>query len=651
VHCRFDGDWSAQHAKSTSMIQLFVRAVSKFQLSVQQASYMFSTFLLPKLELALRYITGPQVNAWIKGYDAALVGSIKHAVTSPLSLSHSAVAAAAGFLLPSVLEVAVKVSELFIRLNTNEAHDRWSRLGRQFMLLHVGAVTTKRNDVQKERDAGSRYQRAAAHAVNHLQWKMMLREEPAARRRGAAARNTQLFARQPIDSLLLSSDECSSMQSIDLSAGSSALAHDCWIGWGAAAAAHAVHIYTDGSFDAPSQAQSSSAWAVTVGDRWLDDNFTRLPTDEQQLNAAQVGGATLIGASIAATSGVYPAELQAIARALAAFPLACSLHIHSDSQASIAGIRAYAAELNSRQRLRMAARPLLQLIHHQIEQRKAAGGLVQIEHVRAHSTATDIHSVGNRLTDYKANTSRTRSQSASPSTLRELPLAECEHHLTVWTEHGNGQQVIDDVRRTAIAQLKAQQLQRWRGQPPADTMDGTFACPALLDTSRVVLAAGSAAQQAAFIHIATSSIQCCWQLQPDGTRKVLPLWCGPCNSALTLLHLSTCAANTAFRKSQRRAILAELATEASAGSWLSTHERLPLDQLLVKLFPPSPATPLHLHITHGMCGVISTRQANAACKTLGVSNVKDARYLMQQLRLRCVDGVHAFYAALKLAFL
>lgn len=34
VHCRFDGDWSAQHAKSTAMIQLFARAVSKFQLSV-----------------------------------------------------------------------------------------------------------------------------------------------------------------------------------------------------------------------------------------------------------------------------------------------------------------------------------------------------------------------------------------------------------------------------------------------------------------------------------------------------------------------------------------------------------------------------------------------------------------------------------------
>ena len=101
---------------------------------------------------------------------------------------------------------------------------------------------------------------------------------------------------------------------------------------------------------------------MTVGDEWLDDNFGSVPSDEQLLTPAEVGGTTLFGADITITSGIYPAELQAIARALAMFPLACSLHIHSDSQAAIAGIRSYSAQVNSRQRLRMAARPLLQLV-------------------------------------------------------------------------------------------------------------------------------------------------------------------------------------------------------------------------------------------------------------------------------------------------
>ena len=48
--------------------------------------------------------------------------------------------------------------------------------------------------------------------------------------------------------------------------------------------------------------------------------------------------------------------------------------------------------------------------------------------------------------------------------------------------------------------------------------------------SRVVLVTGTAAQRASFLHIAKSSIQCFWQMQPDGTRKVLPPWCGICNT-------------------------------------------------------------------------------------------------------------------------
>jgi hypothetical protein len=79
----------------------------------------------------------------------------------------------------------------------------------------------------------------------------------------------------------------------------------------------------------------------------------------------------------------------------------------------MAGIQAYSDELNSRQRLRMSARPLLQLIHHQLQQRKSAGGAVQFEHIRAHSVAADIQSVGNRLADYKANTTRARPQTAT----------------------------------------------------------------------------------------------------------------------------------------------------------------------------------------------------------------------------------------------
>jgi len=43
-----------------------------------------------------------------------------------------------------------------------------------------------------------------------------------------------------------------------------------------------VHVYTDGSYDAASlpHSRSTSAWALTVADRWFDSNFSRIPADE-----------------------------------------------------------------------------------------------------------------------------------------------------------------------------------------------------------------------------------------------------------------------------------------------------------------------------------------------------------------------------------
>jgi hypothetical protein len=296
----------------------------------------------------------------------------------------------------------------------------------------------------------------------------------------------------------------------------------------------------------------------------------------------------------------------------------------------------------------MASRPLLQLIHHQLEQRKSAGGTVEFEHVRAHSVAADIHSVGNRLADYKANNTRARPQSATPATLKELPLGECEHRLTVWTDLGNGVQLIDDVRRSAIAQLKARHLERWRNTPPSDTMDGAFACTALFDSSREVLAHGSPSQQATFMHIATNSIQCCWQQSADGSsRQLKPLWCDSCDVALTLTHLTECADNTVFRLSQRVAVLTLLSSYAWTQPWLDVRLHLSLSELLLELFPRPPDTPMHLHITRIMCGVFSARQANAALKSIGCTRAQDGRRLMLELRLCCVDGVQIFFQALK----
>ena len=440
---------------------------------------------------------------------------------------------------------------------------------------------------------------------------------------------------------------CSGSQDLQLSAGPIKVAHDLWQGWGAAASAppHRVHVYTDGSYDAASLPHSTSAWAVTVADRWLDDNHAGIPSDERLLQAAHVRGAAMFGASISCTRGVYAAELQAIARALAMFPTSCELEIHSDSQGALAGIRAYESQLNERRRLRMAARPLLQLIHHLLQRREAD---THMSHVKAHTADADIHSVGNRLTDYQANLARAKPDRPTPLCLRELPLAECEHRLVMADEQGVV--LCDDIRRAALARLKATSLARW-----ASRVDGRgdLAGPAMLDLSRAVLRHGSATQQAALVHVATNSIDFFWPAAVGSVKQPLHrLQCAGCGAVQTLAHLAECPQphSLQFRTRLAGDIRRILSAEACTRDWLAANSRRTLSELLLSLFPiaaSASAAERGRHLTCLLVGAFTRRAANAAAKCLGFASAESGRFCLLQLRLRCLESIDQVYRSWK----
>jgi hypothetical protein len=209
---------------------------------------------------------------------------------------------------------------------------------------------------------------------------------------------------------------------------------------------------------------------------------------------------------------VYPAELQAIARSIAMFPLTFHLHLHTDSLASLKAIYSYERQLNPRQRLRMSSRPLLQLVAHLISIRNSAGGSVTLSHVRSHTTDSDINSVGNRLADYQANLARSKPDRSWPLGLSELPLSACEHHLTV-RQHDDTQ-MIDDVRRTSLVQLRSQAMIKWSSR--VDQGQGCFAHQGMLDLGRTTLKHGDMIQQTTLVQVATNSIHYHWVEQDDG---------------------------------------------------------------------------------------------------------------------------------------
>ena len=484
---------------------------------------MFNVFLLPKLELALRYVHGQGTAA---GSPAATACWWAPSSTS-LSPAHAqplGCCVGAALPLPSWLEAAAKVSELFLRVNSCDP--RWGLLGR--LILRTCQANTRMD--------------RARRLAGKLQWSLQLQEE-----HRPSARLQHLFD-APAAGVMPLWASVAALKSPSCLPVHVKWRHDAWQGWGAdTLPPHTVHVFTDGSYVAsPSPASSSSAWAVTVRDQWLDDHHRSLPSDEQLMQPHDVAGAAAFGASIACTQGIYPAELQAIARALAMLPLAHTLHIHSDSQGALAGIRSYEQQTDERQRLRMGSHPLLQLIHHLHAKRSAAGGQVHYHHVKAHTSDTDIASVGNRVTDYTANRVRPGSDCSRPLSLLGLPLAKCENYMSISDEQQRGLLLIDDTRRSALVRMQSTAFARW--QQKSD--QGELACPGMLDLGRVVLQRGTREQQATFVHVATNSIHYFRQPTMPAGSELHQLPCSDaCHCYLTIAHLAACEApaSVAFR--------------------------------------------------------------------------------------------------------
>jgi len=306
----------------------------------------------------------------------------------------------------------------------------------------------------------------------------------------------------------------------------------------------------------------------------------------------------------------------------------------------------------------MAARPLLQLIAHLLAVRERAGGAVHWHHVKAHTQGADLDSVGNRLTDWQANRARVQPKVPQPLQLRELPLGACEPFLTVYQQPNTVRecQLIDDPRRCALAYLKATALSTWcarREAPEKVTQDGTLAGADMLDLSRIVLAAGSPAQQATLIHVATNSIQCAWVETADNPKPhVVALLCPNCvGLTCSLGHLAECAKGhaTRFRTALRSDILAVLDSVPCTADWRRRHGGQDLQQILLRLFPIAASAPndaKHQHFTRLLCGAFSARLANAAARLLGFP-AEDGRLTLQRIRLACLDRIAQVFIDLK----
>jgi hypothetical protein len=252
---------------------------------------------------------------------------------------------------------------------------------------------------------------------------------------------------------------------------------------------------------------------------------------------------------------------------------------------------------------------------------------------------SDFHSVGNRLADYQANLSRGHADRSAPLTLRELPLESCERHFHIRRQARD--LVIDDIRRSALSQLRESMLIKWASKP-----DQFLACAGMVELGRITIRHGTPAHQSTLIHVATNSIHFHWVKDAPPSRKssLQQTQCGSCNSTLSLDHLASCPAplSSDFRRRLRDDMFRVLTQFNDAAGWLRQHAHLDLEQVLLLLFPAAP----HHHFLLCMIGAFSAAESTHAAKILHLSS-DDAPRAMREFRLLCLESIEKVYTLLK----
>jgi hypothetical protein len=224
--------------------------------------------------------------------------------------------------------------------------------------------------------------------------------------------------------------------------------------------------------------------------------------------------------------------------------------------------------------------------------------------------------------------------------------------------HAEPRLLSDDIRRTALVQLRASERERKQAEighvSPAqldDHQTRLFGAE-LLDLSRVVRRRGSPAHQRALLRVATNCLHLHWPLSRTGASKLAPLRCIPCGTSLSPAHLTSCLARAAmrFRAELQSAVFALLRSDPCTARWLRDHRGLSVGHLLRRLFPPPPpphAPEERVHLARLLCGAFPSRSVPTAIRSLGFSSVGAGRALLESLRLLCLQRVDAFYGGLK----
>ena len=471
----------------TGKVHQYCIATERRMLRPDRAVWLFNTFLIPSMSYALPFAhpTKQELRRW----DTRVAGAISKVCRQPRKSKTAALATVTGLILPSHQHAVVTLSECFLRLNSNSADSTRAR------------ARWDRKDLR-----GSR---SRLKAICSLAAEVDISLSRVPHRRPTSEQDCVLAG-----CLQLRCD------GIPLCFGSTS--------WGPYHSGAPLVAYTDGSCSA------RSSWAVCFQNDWLRTHFSSLPL-EDSLRARHLSFAVACGSPLRVDegSGVFDAELHAIARAVQAPPLSCPLHIYSDSQAAIQAISRFRREQRARARLRMAGFSLLSLIDSIITRKSECGAPVVFSWVEAHSDKRSLHHAGNRIADFIAK-QHSSASAHPPTTIRPLNLTFSHPFLVLRSAASTAAPplLIGDPRRLCRRVMQSRALADWQ-LSKTQSRFSRFPVDARAFWLSIVSSSPSLAWLA--LRVVTDTLQWVWK-----DHKVCVRLCHECSCELTVEHLVRC---------------------------------------------------------------------------------------------------------------
>jgi exonuclease III len=600
VHLCFDGSMKHQRQLMMYQVSAFADFTRRFRLNINQAKVLYNTYLSGRINLGLHYLHGNGTSDFLKQLDGIITSSLRDAAGIDCLLSTSAITLVTGIRLPTDLEIATKASELFVLLsNFRGVSGLLSRMRMRHLFGDVVSASVGLR-VPVRADASSWLMRAVYCVVHSLNWKIHILPErralgaqPAGRvlRNANAAHVYDTVPFPGVPNLLQAPScawrDCTRVAANALRADAANPANvyvpirfNCLPGWGAPLPqAHplrkvTLHVCTDGSFCRPAPVANPFVFRSASTFSILDSTVPRTMawlarhgSMEKYLKSRDGADCLLSTATFGTTSSTlssnFAAELGAIASTLVSTPIGVDhLVIHTDSLSSISTIENFRAEVRPRARARTAGRPLLNLIHFNMQLRGDAGSQVSLRHVRAHSGLRDLPTLGNCCAD--AAGSRLTSSDVHPASFNlvvpagvptQLPLHQLEEAVSFITDFDQAPQspdagqhalhILNDVRQEARRRMvDVLRLRRWQkhvkqGRLAGDGLIELGRLVAAVATPRYFLLSGvrTKVTPALLAYALLSSATNCFHLSRPRNACGLPL---P-DSAVTVLRCQCCA--------------------------------------------------------------------------------------------------------------